>query len=73
MGVLLRCLAVVLVTLLAAVPEKREIEDASKVFSAINGGDALKWPTDFQKEKAGQNAWGDWKPENGMVGEVIHS
>jgi hypothetical protein len=74
MGSVLRFLAVqVFVTLLAAVPEKREIEDASKVFSAINGGDALKWPTDFQKEKAGQNAWGDWKPENGMVGEVIHS
>jgi hypothetical protein len=52
----------------------RTIVDKRKVFSTINQGTALpKWPNQEIKKLAGRNAWGSWEPQNGMVGEAIHS
>jgi hypothetical protein len=55
-------------------PEVRSISNAKKVFSSINTGNAIGgWPSDDIKTAAGKSGWGDWKPENGMQGEVVHS
>jgi thiol-disulfide isomerase/thioredoxin len=52
----------------------RPISNAKKMFSTINMGALLSdWKDEEIKKIAGKNAWGDWRPANGMVGEVIQS
>merc|ERR1712138_330181 len=55
-------------------PEIRKITNAKKVFSTINEGSALSgWPSEEIKKAAGKSGWGEWVPEAGMEGEVVHS
>jgi hypothetical protein len=52
----------------------RSISNAKHMFSTINTGFMLPdWKDEEIKKVAGKNAWGDWRPANGMVGEVIQS
>ena len=54
-------------------PENRTITNPLKALSTINEENTLQvWPSDAIKAQAGVNAWGDWRPANGMVGLVIH-
>ncbi|MBI2388126.1 MAG: hypothetical protein HYV09_00805 [Deltaproteobacteria bacterium] len=56
-------------------PEKTEITatitNAGELYSTINLGDCLVWPSDWAKKHGGSNAWGGWYPANGMTGKVV--
>jgi hypothetical protein len=53
-------------------PLSVSIVNTGRVYPSINETDALDWPSDEIKRKAGKNAWAAWRPKKGMIGRVIH-
>jgi hypothetical protein len=56
----------------ALIPYEVKIRNTKFLYSTINQGTSLDWPSEEMKAKAGQNAWGDWKPKAGMKASVKH-
>ena len=49
------------------------IEQAERCMAMVNRGSLLaNWPSDDVKLKAGNSGWDSWRPEKGMIGEVLH-
>lgn len=51
-----------------------KVTSPSEVYDTINrnkGKDTLDWPSAEIQKLAGADAWGDWRPAKGDVGEVI--
>lgn len=48
------------------------IVDASGVYDCINLGRRIDvtWPSAYQRQRGGRNAWGTWAPQQGMDGQV---
>lgn len=46
------------------------IIDAGELYSSINTGDCLTWPSPYSKQHGGADAWAGWYPKNGMTGVV---
>ena len=55
-----------------SIPLSVRITNSGKHYPVINSVDTLDWPNEAIKKQAGKNAWGDWRPTNGMIGQVIH-
>jgi len=49
-----------------------KIWDNGGIYPTINTGDHLDWPSVELKQKAGENHWGNYSPEAGDTGKVIH-
>lgn len=47
------------------------ITNAGELYSSINLGDCLVWPSEWVKKHGGADAWGGWYPANGMTGKVL--
>ncbi|MBK7397915.1 MAG: hypothetical protein IPJ34_16865 [Myxococcales bacterium] len=59
-------------------PEKKvqktaTIVDAGELYSSINQGDCIPWPSAHVKQAGGTSGWGGWYPKNGMSGTVVSS
>lgn len=56
-------------------PKKKiaTIVDQGELYSSINQGDCITWPSPHSKANGGSNAWGGWYPKNGMSGVVVGS
>jgi hypothetical protein len=76
----MRCSSLILLLFLVLVSGK--VSDASahsevrligqQIFSSIHKQGTLSdWPTDEIKALAGPDAWGDWKPTEGMIGTPL--
>lgn len=52
--------------------KKAMIVDSRKVFSSINRTKCLDWTDPKIKQNAGENGWGKFTPQNGMIGEVVN-
>jgi len=53
-------------------PYEVKLRNTKWIYSTINRADTLKWPSEEIKQKAGVDAWGEWKPKHGMSAEVVH-
>lgn len=42
------------------------------IYTTINTSKSLKWPSEEIKEKSGENSWGDFYPQTGDTGTVVH-
>jgi hypothetical protein len=54
------------------VGQKIKIWGKGGIYTDANKSNFLKWPSEEIKSKSGQNAWGDFYPQTGDTGTIIH-
>lgn len=58
--------------LLASIGDSIKIYHTGGVYSTLNETDIYDWPSEKIRMKSGESGWGEYRPKNGEVGELIH-